>query len=210
MFAQAKEQLDRLRQDGFIVLVTPGNHDYGPEGIRESFESQSYFKTYISGVEEYPHLKVIKRQAFILLDSMEEEIKNKEIWGAQGCLGEEQLQKLYLLLDDLAVNPAVENIIVIMHHHPFDFLFYHGLRDQSDLKGVISRRLNEPPRVNMLLFGHKHIEQRFNDPEENKEEFFGIDMIYASGQTLERDQDGLMVIPVINVEEKSIQRFLIR
>jgi 3',5'-cyclic AMP phosphodiesterase CpdA len=209
-FTLAKGQLDRLRQNGFKVLAIPGNHDYGPQGVRESFESQANFMTQISGVEEYPHLQVIKGQAFILLDSMAEEIKNQEMWGAQGSLGEQQLQKLDLLLDELAVNPAVENIIVILHHHPFDFLFYHGLRDQSDLKGVISRHLDEPPRVNILLFGHKHIEQRFNDPEENKEEFFGIDMIYASGKTVERDQDGLMVIPVINVEEKTIQRFLIR
>jgi 3',5'-cyclic AMP phosphodiesterase CpdA len=209
-FVQAKELLDRLREDGFTVLVAPGNHDYGPEGIRESYESQDYFKTFISGVEEYPYLHIIHGQAFVLLDSMEEEIRHQEIWGAQGYLGEKQLQKLDLILDELAANPAVENVVVILHHHPFDFLFYHGLRDQSDLKGVISRRLDEPPRVNILLFGHKHIEQRFNDPEEDKEEFFGIDMIYASGQTVERDQDGLMAIPVINIDDKTIQRFLIR
>jgi hypothetical protein len=64
--------------------------------------------------------------------------------------------------------------------------------------------------VNGLLFGHKHIENRFNDPEENKEELFGIDLIYASGQTVERDQEGKMVIPVINVEEKTIKRYLIK
>jgi len=96
-----------------------------------------------------------------------------------------------------------------MHHHPFDYLFYHGLRDEADLKGVIARRRDAPPRVNVLLFGLKHIENRFNDPEENKEELFGIDMIYASGQTVERKSDGNMVLPVINLENKTIQRYFI-
>ena len=209
-FALAKEQLERLRENGFTVLVCPGNHDYGPEGIRESHLSQEHFFSLISGVKEYPHLQIISGQAFILLDSMAEELKNIEIWGAQGNLGEEQLQKLDQMLEDLAENREVENVFVILHHHPFDFLYYHGLRDQADLKGVISRRINQPPRVNGLLFGHKHIENRFNDPEENKEELFGIDLIYASGQTVECDQEGKMVIPVINVEEKTIKRYLIK
>lgn len=164
----------------------------------------------ISGVKDYLHLQVIKGQAFILLDSMAEEIENIEMWGAQGNLGEEQLQKLDQILEDLAEDPGVENVFVVLHHHPFDFLFYHGLRDQADLKGVISQRINHPPRVNGLLFGHKHIENRFNDPDENKEELFGIDLIYASGSTVERNQEGRMVIPVINVEEKTIKRFLIQ
>lgn len=209
-FYQAKEQLERLRENGFLVMVCPGNHDYGREGFLESHLSQAHFFSLISGVKDYLHLQVIKGQAFILLDSMAEEIENIEMWGAQGNLGEEQLQKLDQILEDLAEDPEVENVFVVLHHHPFDFLFYHGLRDQADLKGVISRRINHPPRVNGLLFGHKHIENRFNDPDENKEELFGIDLIYASGSTVERNQEGRMVIPVINAEEKTIKRFLIQ
>jgi len=163
-FDQAKELLECLRENGFLVLVCPGNHDYGPEGVRESHRSQANFFSLISGVKEYPHLQIISGQAFILLDSMAEEIKNIEIWGAQGNLGEEQLQKLDQMLEDLAENPEVENVFVILH---------------------------------------------FNDPKENKEELFGIDLIYASGQTVERDQEGKMVIPVINVNEKTITRYLI-
>lgn len=209
-FYQAKEQLERLCENGFLVMVCPGNHDYGREGFLESQLSQAHFFSLISGVKDYLHLQVIKGQAFILLDSMAEEIENIEMWGAQGNLGEEQLQKMDQILEDLAEDPGVENVFVVLHHHPFDFLFYHGLRDQADLKGVISQRINHPPRVNGLLFGHKHIENRFNDPDENKEELFGIDLIYASGSTVERNQEGRMVIPVINAEEKTIKRFLIQ
>lgn len=208
-FLQAREQIDRLLGDGYQVFVCPGNHDYGPTGIRESYLSQSSFAFLISGIEEYPHYQVVDGQAFILLDSMAEEIKKIEIWGAQGNLGEEQLDKLDHLLDEAAEDPAIENVFVVLHHHPFDILFYHGLRDQANLKSVISQRLKQPPRVNGLIFGHKHIEHRFNDPEENKEELFGINLIYASGSTVERNQEGKMVIPVINVLDKSIERFFI-
>ena len=208
-FEKARELIEPLRDAGLQVLAAPGNHDYGPSGVLESLNSQAQFSQLISGVTEYPALFLTGGQAFIILDSMQEEIRLKEIVGAQGYLGLEQLQKLDLLLDDLAENPAVENVIVVMHHHPFDYLFYHGLRDHADLKGVVSRRQQDPPRVNVLLFGHKHLEHRFNDPDENKEELFGIDMIYASGQTVERQEDGSMVLPVIDLKEKSIQRYFI-
>ena len=209
-FEAAKELLDQLRTEGFTVLIAPGNHDYGPGGFSESKRSQREFAELISGVTDYPHLYFTHGQAFIILDSMAEEIRRKEFFGAQGFLGKEQLQKLDQMLDDLEGNPAVENVILILHHHPFDYLFYHGMRDHADLKGVISRREDHPPRVNALLFGHKHIDHRFNDPEEDKEELFGIDLIYASGQTVERNKKGKMVIPVIDLENMTIERFSIR
>lgn len=208
-FEQAREMIDRLGQGGFTVLVAPGNHDYGPNGFRESSTSQQEFYELISGVKEYPAVFFIEGQAIVILDSMAEEIRNMEIWGAQGYLGKEQLQKLDQILDDLAENPAVENIVLTMHHHPFDYLFYHALRDHADLKGVITRRRNDPPRVNALLFGHKHIENRFNDPKDDMEDLFGIDLIYASGQTVERKSDGKMVLPVIDLKDKTIKRYFI-
>jgi len=208
-FELAREFISRLKENDFTVLIAPGNHDYGPDGYRESSTSQEEFCELISGVKEYPAVFFINGQAIIILDSMAEEIKNVDIWGAQGYLGEEQLQKLDQILDELAENPTVENVVVTMHHHPFDYLFYHGLRDDADLKGVIARRRNAPPRVNVLLFGHKHIEKRFNDPEDDKEDLFGIDMIFASGQTVERKSDGKMVLPVIDLKYKKIQRYFI-
>lgn len=206
-FLQAKDLIDRLRNEDYFVLVAPGNHNYGPGGYRQSRQSRIDFKELISGVESYPHVYSEGGQAFIVLDSMAEEFATVELWGAQGNLGVDQLNELDLILDELAENPVIKNILVVMHHHPFDYLFYHGLRDHADLKGVISRRIDLPARVNVLLFGHKHLEHRFNDPDENKEELFGIYMIYASGQTVERNIKGNMIIPVINLAEFSIQRF---
>ena len=206
-FLQAKELVDRLRDEEYIVLVAPGNHDYGPDGFRESRQSRVDFKELITGVETYPHVYSEGEQAYIILDSMAEEFSTVELWGAQGNLGIAQLNKLDFILDELADNPVIERILVILHHHPFDYLFYHGLRDHANLKGVISRRVGFSPRVNVVLFGHKHLDHRFNDPGENKEELFGIDMIFASGQTVERKSDGNMIVPVIDLKEYTIQRF---
>ncbi len=206
-FELARKQLDRLESRGYLVLTAPGNHDYGMLGISESRDSQAWFSQLISGTDEYPRLEILHGQAFVLLDSMAAEMDAVEFWGAQGKLGMDQLQRLDHLLDDLAVNPAVECVVVVLHHHPFDFMYFHGLRDHADLKSVISQRVGEQPRVNCLLFGHKHIDKRFNDPEENKEELFGINLIYSAGSTVERDQEGRMILPVIDLEEMSIQRF---
>ncbi|MCJ7734047.1 MAG: metallophosphoesterase, partial [Anaerolineales bacterium] len=208
-FYHGKEVIERLRNNGYKVLVIPGNHDYGQNGIRESIHSQTDFIELISGIREYPAVFMQDGQAILLLDSMAGEIGTLEFWGAQGYLGEEQLQKLDLLLDELAENEAVENVVLALHHHPFDYLFYHGLRDNADLKGVISRSLYGPPRVNVLLFGHKHLERRFNDPDDNKEELFGIDLIYASGQSIERNMEGKMVLPVIDLIEKTVERYFV-
>ena len=75
---------------------------------------------------------------------------------------------------------------------------------------MVSQPIDGKPRVNALLFGHKHLEHRFNDPEENKEELYGIDLIYASGQSVERHEDGKMVLPVIDTWDMSIQRFKVQ
>jgi 3',5'-cyclic AMP phosphodiesterase CpdA len=208
-FEQARDQITRLRESGYLVLVAPGNHDSGPSGVMENPASKRDFRDLISHVDEYPAVFIKSGNAFVILDSMEGEMEQVNLLGAQGCLGLQQLQKLDLLLDELAKNPAVETIVVVMHHHPFDYLFYHGLRDHEDLKGIISRRQGQPPRVNALLFGHKHLDHRFNDPEDNKELLFGIDLIFASGSTVERNEDGKMVLPVINLEDYSIQRYQI-
>jgi 3',5'-cyclic AMP phosphodiesterase CpdA len=208
-FEQAREEISRLRESGYLVLVAPGNHDSGHSGVMESPASKRDFRDLISHVSEYPAVFIKSGNAFVVLDSMEGEMEQVDLLGANGCLGLKQLQKLDLLLDELAENPAVEIVVLVMHHHPFDYLFYHGLRDHEDLKGIISRRKGQPPRVNALLFGHKHLDHRFNDPEDNKEQLYGIDMIYASGSTVERNEKGKMILPVINLAEFAIHRYQI-
>ncbi len=206
----AKEHVDELREVGFLVLCTPGNHDYGLFGIMESWRSFGYFKEYLSGDIKYPHLKVISAQAFILLDSMEQEIENIEFWGSEGMLGEDQLARLDQILGKVERNAGVENVILALHHHPFKYKFYSRLRDAEAFLEVISEKGRRTSRVDCLLFGHKHIELRFNTPPHDQESQLGIDLIYNGGSTVERNEDGKMTIPVIDLKEMRIRRYKVR
>ena len=205
-YKEAKKQIDRLKDGGFHVFCTPGNHDYGPNGIIENNECIGYFKKYISGDVDYPHCEMVNKHAFVLLDSMLEEMKETEFWGAQGKLGQDQLRNLDKLLDDLEDASSETKVIIAMHHHPFYYNYFLKLRDDELFKKVITREANGTSRSNCVMFGHKHAEKRFNDPEDSKEEKYGIDVIFASGSTTERHSDGKMVVPVIDLNNKKVIR----
>lgn len=209
-FEIAKGYVERLRNAGFRVLCVPGNHDYGPFGITESRRSMRYFREYLSGNVEYPHLEVISGQAFILLDSMEQEMKDVEFWGSQGELGEGQIARLDRTLETVENDPGVETIIIALHHHPFQYEPFSKLRDADAFLEVISGEGNGTSRVNCLLFGHKHLELRFNTPPQDKESQLGIDLIYNGGSTVERNEDGNMIVPVIDIGDMKIKRYKVR
>jgi 3',5'-cyclic AMP phosphodiesterase CpdA len=205
-YQEAKKQLDKLRNNGFYVLCTPGNHDYGPNGIIENNECIGYFRKYVSGDIDYPYCEMINGHAFVLLDSMYEEMRETEFWGAQGKLGKNQLRDLDKLLDDLENDSSDTKVIIALHHHPFYYNYFLKLRDDELFKKVITMEESGTSRVNCLLFGHKHVEKRFNDPASSKEEKYGIDIIFASGSTTERHSNGKMIVPNINLMEKTISR----
>jgi len=209
-YEQAQPHIERMREEGFHVLLVPGNHDYGPFGITESKKSAGHFKTYLAGQIDFPHVEVIHNAAFILLDSMKQELAEIEIWGAEGELGEEQLTALSRILDDLEERENIEHVIVALHHHPFDYKRFHVLRDADRLMEVIHGERGSPSRVSGLLFGHKHLEMRFDSPPLDYESRYGIDLIYAAGSTVERDESGKMTLPVIDLQEMDIRRWKVR
>jgi len=202
---RAAELLDPLEAAGYRVFTVPGNHDYGPFGITESQQSVENFQKYLGGGVEYPHLEVVESTGFVLLDSMQGEVRSIEFIGAEGQLGKEQRQKLDQLLDSLAENSAVDQVVILLHHHPFDLKKFHEMRDAKRFLKIV--RSQEKPRVTALLFGHKHLDFRFNDPEDHKEELYGIDLIYAGGSSVERNREGEMIIPVIDLEALVIERY---
>lgn len=206
----AREHVNRLRENGFNVLCAPGNHDYGPLGITESQRSVAYFQEFLSGEVDYPRLEVIDRVALILLDSMFQEIQNVEFWGAEGMLGETQISALDGMLGDLEKNPEIKHIIASMHHHPFEYKRFHELRDADHFLEVITGTDEGMARVHCLLFGHKHLEQRFNEPPLDKESRYGIDLIYAAGSTVERTQEGHMIVPLIDLQGMKVKRYKVR
>ncbi|MEN8265220.1 MAG: metallophosphoesterase, partial [Nitrospirota bacterium] len=138
-YKEVKKQIDKLRGGGMNVLCVPGNHDYGKGGVVEDNECIGYFKKYISGDVDYPHCEMIDNHAFVLLDSMLEEMKEIEFWGAQGKLGKNQLRNLDKLLDDLEDESNKTKVIIAMHHHPFYYDYFLKLRDDDLFKEVITR-----------------------------------------------------------------------
>ncbi len=209
-YQKAQQHVERLRQAGFRVLVVPGNHDYGPLGIAESRRSAQHFKRYLTGGREFPSLEVVDRQVFILLDSMQQELEDVEIWGAEGELGDSQLQEVKLMLDDLEGDPAVDHVIVALHHHPFEYKNFHELRDAEKLMEVVANPGVSSIRVQCLLFGHKHVAMRFDHPPLDMETRYGLGLIFAAGSTVERDRSGRMTLPVIDLKQMGIKRWKIQ
>jgi len=201
----ARHHITRLRDNGYRVLCCPGNHDLGTLGIVENNDCIRKFGKYISNNADYPHVEIIDNHAFIMLDSMMEEMKQTEFVGAQGELGKQQLNTLNYHLDDIEQNHPEYKVIIGLHHHPFYYNFFLKLRDDELFKKVITDKDSGDSRIDCLLFGHKHDERRF--PE--KEMKFNISVIYASGSTTERNENGRFVIPVIDLDTNGVERFLV-
>ncbi len=146
---EAAEAVERLEENGFRVLLVPGNHDYGTgvvanEKFVEIFK-QRFFKT---GNIQYPKLDIIDDMAFIGLDSSAEELHWHDRFMSEGELGREQLDRLAKILDDPEM--ASKKKIVYLHHHPFDYKLVMQLKDSDKLKSVISNK------IDLILFGHYH------------------------------------------------------
>ena len=213
-YREANTQIKRLKDEDFTVLAAPGNHDYGANGIAENWDCVERFKKYISGNVDYPYDVKVDDCVFIMIDSMLQEMKDYELWGAQGELGEQQLSELDRILDSIEENEPEKKVIVALHHHPFYYNYFLKLRDDELLKKVIMDENKGDSRINCLLFGHKHSEKRFSDKQNkksktSKEDKYNIDVIYASGSSTERGDDGKLVIPIINLADNSIDRVLI-
>jgi len=150
-YEEASAHLNRLKREGYFVLVVPGNHDYGtgslggPEYIKK-FKKHFFGKVSVS----YPRLDLIDNIAFIGLDSMAEEVHWYDALFAQGELGEKQLGKLGELLASGVVKKT-EYKVVYLHHHPFHPKLFHQLKDSDELRDTL-----EGHQINALLFGHNH------------------------------------------------------
>ncbi len=207
-YREAQIQIKRLTDQGFTVLPSPGNHDYGANGIVENWECVERYKKYISCDTDYPYSVSIEDCVFIMLDSMLQEMKDYELWGAQGELGKQQLSELDRMLNDIEQNSPEKKVILALHHHPFYYNYLLKLRDDDLFKKVIMDEDKGDSRINCLLFGHKHSEKRFSG-DNSKEAKYNIDVIYASGSSTERNDDGKLVIPIIDLNSNSINRELI-
>lgn len=156
--------------------MIPGNHDYGSNGIFEGERSFKMFHEILELGEDYPKINIHDSIAFISLDSMEQEMREYEFWGAQGKIGRQQLINLDHALDEFSDNKNVNKIVVALHHHPFYYNRWLALRDAKEFKSVIGKNDEHNGRIDCLVFGHKHGRHMFT----KKEKKYDIPIIYAS------------------------------
>jgi len=169
----------RLEDNGFKMLVVPGNHDYGT-GVFGNDKFVDIFKERFYGttVIEYPKLDIIDGVAFIGLDSTAAELHWFDRILSQGELGREQLDRLGLLLEDEAI--AHLQKVVYLHHHPFDFKPGMQLKDSDDLKQLIENR------IDMILFGHYHAD--LSSPGKTYHGSWGIRRCYNAGSSTHKNE----------------------
>jgi 3',5'-cyclic AMP phosphodiesterase CpdA len=164
--------IEKLQAAGFTVLVVPGNHDYGT-GSLGSKKYVDLFKEVFFGDPqiEYPKLDIIDGIAFIGLDSMAAELHWYDRLFAEGELGGKQLQRLDAMLKADDVRACVYRVIYL-HHHPFDPLPLHHLKDSDKLGEILQKQGN----VDALLYGHNHLGKKRNGK-------WGIRRCYDAGTT---------------------------
>jgi len=150
---EAVDGIKQLEKSGYRVLVIPGNHDYGT-GILgdEKFVGLFKKKYYNSPKITYPKLDIIDEIAFIGLDSTAGELHMLDRFLSEGELGRRQLKRLQKLLNKPEV--ITRKKVVYLHHHPFDFKLGMQLKDSEGFKEIIENK------IDMLLFGHYHVDPR--------------------------------------------------
>jgi predicted MPP superfamily phosphohydrolase len=146
---EAIDAIRQLEQNGYKVLLIPGNHDYGTgawgnDKFVPVFKEKFFGDTKIS----YPKLDILDEIAFIGLDSTAEELHWHDRIFSEGELGKGQLKRLRKMMDQPDISSLKK--VVYLHHHPFDFKFGMQLRDKEKLKKIIENK------VDALLFGHYH------------------------------------------------------
>lgn len=169
-YEMASSQLDRLTKEGFTVLVVPGNHDYGNGGFANKKFVDRFKKHFFGSTEiSYPKLDIVDNIAFLGLDSTAEEVGFFDRIGADGELGNDQLNRLKKILNSQKVQDC-EYKVVYLHHHPFDPRgFLHHLKDTDELQDVL-----EGSGIDALLFGHNHDGRVWNN-------CWGIKRVYDAG-----------------------------
>ena len=153
-------------------LKVPGNHDYGYAGnIYDRKKAERFdttFGTAFSG-KNYPKVDFVDGVKFIGLDSNLETDHPFDF--ACGEIGEPQIKHLKQKLSQ-----KIRPIVLYLHHHPFmrndPFM---ELRDARKFMRAIYGR------VDVLLFGHRHVEQLWYGT-------CGIKLIHAAGRLADSDR----------------------
>ena len=214
-YRQAEKYMNKLRAAGFRLLMCPGNHDYGQQGLSDDYEARQRYKQFamqfttrksdndsgfqnVQGGEwNYPIVNKFDDVYFIGLDTMQG-IFRLSWWyrlmasfTAAGWLGKPQLDKLDAAIKKIKQQNPNATIILYMHHHPFYFNFRFRamqLHDRQRLHQMIANK------VDILLFGHNHVQKRLVDQERKH----GIDIVNVFGDCVHRSD-----VPFFEVDSKT-------
>lgn len=220
-FLKAEKLLFKLHDAGFPLLMCPGNHDYGKQGLDDDYNSRYHYnqvslkyntKTsdHDSGFQNvhndqwnYPMVNKFGDNYFIGLDTMEGVFRLTwyyRLWAsftAAGWLGNSQLTKLDQAIKKIRQQSPNANIVLYMHHHPFRFNFRFKvmqLHDRQRLHQMIK------DQVNILLFGHNHVEQRLHEQQRKS----GIGIVQVFGNST---HDRHTPFYEIDTETRSVRRY---
>ncbi|MEW6077652.1 MAG: metallophosphoesterase [Thermodesulfobacteriota bacterium] len=148
-YKAAKESIAKLTEANFMVLVIPGNHDYGDGKIDDKKYVELFKKAFYNDTSvTYPKKNIIDNIAFIGLDSMEEGWNNED---SEGKLGKVQIEELIKMINTDIDVVSCKYKVVYLHHHPVILPRYKGLQDAKEFQGAVK------DKVDAIFFGHNHI-----------------------------------------------------
>lgn len=158
LYALVQEQLNRLTAAGFELVLVPGNHDLGTGSNGDPRMVRIFEESFYGDVKRFPRLFCKGGIAFVVLNSLAEELHWFDKRFAQGEIGDVQLD--YMVHQFLrAESRACEKRVLCLHHHPFDWLPLHQLRDNEKLQSTLEERvmgIADGVTVDAILYGHNH------------------------------------------------------
>jgi len=157
-FAAVQTELRKLEEAGFELVVVPGNHDLGTGSKADPRMVRIFEETFYGNVRRFPRLFCKGGIAFVVLNSMADELHFWDRWFAQGEIGDVQLDYMVHLFQSEEAK-ACEKRVLCLHHHPFDWLPLHQLRDKRALHRTLRDRVmsgEDPVTVDAILYGHNH------------------------------------------------------
>lgn len=181
---QYKRAFDALKDFIFRIYICPGNHDFGAAGNFYSQERAERFDRMLSipfkqgGTftgDSTPVVNIVRSDSDeVMLIALDTNLETESPFDfACGEVGVNQLGAL----DAILSNPSNANMkkILFFHHHPF----MHG-NPFMELKDAPELMMTIYCRVNLVLFGHKHVSAQWRNMN-------GIQYVLASDNSPGKD-----------------------
>lgn len=197
-YLQAIKLLEPLKANGFTLLVTPGNHDYGPAGnvyteaALKRFE-QIVLREFLGHAvpeqgEFYPYVMELGSIVFVGVDSVVAKA-DAPLHFAAGEVGAPQREALLGILNRYVEVEQNKIVVTYFHHHPFDRRRVMQMDDAAQVMNLLSGRSD------FVCFGHDHEPATWHD-------HLGIDWILASGKSTQSNRRGQYTFTEVTVSGK--------